>query len=126
MIKSIGSKTAHAIRKSLWFIAIKHKSAFWFAIGMTALAVLFSFFGIPLIMAHQSVIAKFSAALKSHPYLLVLSHILIIAAIDLALELWIEHLASHQEVSSKARHEAIKFVHIFIGALVLIMVLGHF
>ena len=125
MIKTMSVKAGQAVRKSLWFVAVKHKYAFWFAIGMTFLAALFACVGTPLMIAHQGAIAGLAATLKSHAYWVILSHILIIIAIYLALGLWIEHLAKSQEASEEAKVEAVRFVRVFIATLVLIMLLGH-
>lgn len=125
MIKTICLKTGYAARKSMWFIAVKHKRAFWFAIGITVFAAAITFFGIPLMTAHQSAMTSLSATLKSHFYWIILLHILIISAIYLGLSLWIEHLIKYQETSEESRLQAVKFVRIFIGTLVVIMILGH-
>lgn len=125
MIKTIATKTGYAVRKSCWFVAVKHKYALWFAIGMTLLAAFFAFIGTPLMVAHQTAMANLAATLQSHSYWVILSHILIISAIYLALNLWIEHLIKYQEVSEEAHHQAVKFVRIFIATLLVIMLLGH-
>ena len=118
-------KAGEAVGKSFLFIVSKHKCAFWFAIGMVVFAAALVFCGTPLIMAHQSEIARLSATIDSHSDLVIFSHILLIVAIYLILMGWVDHLSGLHKSSEERRLQAIRFIHIFIAALILILVLGH-
>ena len=126
--KTILTKTGRAFQKSVWFVAVKHKYALYFAIGMTLLGVLLSLFGLPLLNAHHGLVTGFSAALKSHNYLFLFLHILIILAIYLGVSLWIDRLAEKKKDIKgieNVKREALKFLKIITAGLVLIALLAH-
>ncbi len=133
--RSSESRIAKGIlHKSLYFIAIRHRYALFFALGTLLFCTVFTVIGIPYWMAHQAAMSSVSQLLSSHPLLILFSHILMLIAIYFGFSVWIHarveqdpHNEEGQDLhAEEAEEAALRFLRIVMAAAVVLMIAGHF
>lgn len=120
------------LHKSFNFIAIHHRYALFFALGILLFCIVLTLIGIPYWIAHQAVMSSVAKLLSRHPLLVLFSHILMLISIYFGFSLWIHALVEQNSNNEGGRdlhatkQAALRFLRILIAAAVVLMIAGRF